>query len=99
MKNLCAFAENLLERNTEVLNYLENLGIYPKIKNGYYYPASGLAASIREIFSKEIEKSNIKTMYNTKVINVEKDNNKFIVTTVNKKIVCDLEHFCRHSIS
>jgi len=81
--------ENILERNTEVLNYLENLGIYPKIKNGYYYPASGLAASIREIFSKEIEKSNIKTMYNTKVINVEKDNNKFIVTTTNEKIVCD----------
>lgn len=81
--------EKILERNTKVLNYLENLGIYPKIKNGYYYPASGLAASIREIFSKEIEKSNIKTMYNTKVINVEKDNNKFIVTTTNEKIVCD----------
>lgn len=81
--------ETILEKNKEVLNYLESIGIYPKVKNGYYYPASGLAASIREIFDKEIKRCNIKTMYNTKVINIEKDNDKFIIETTNEKIICD----------
>lgn len=79
----------VLEKDSEVLNYLYSLGIYPKIKNGYYYPLSGLAASIREIFSKEIEKRNIKTMYNTKVLNVIKNIDKFIIETINEKVICD----------
>jgi len=81
--------ENILNKNNEVLNYLEKMGIYPKIKNGYYYPASGLAASIREIFEKELNRCNVKTLYNTKVLNVEKNNDKFIVDTSNEKINCD----------
>ena len=79
----------VLEKDSEVLNYLYSLGIYPKIKNGYYYPLSGLAASIREIFSKEIEKRNIKTIYNTKVLNVIKNIDKFIIETINEKVICD----------
>ena len=79
----------ILEKNNEVLNYLDNLGIYPKIKNGYYYPASGLSASIKEIFTKELEKSNIRIMYNTKVIDIVKDNDKFIVKTTKDNISCD----------
>ena len=81
--------KNILNKNNEVLNYLEKMGIYPKIKNGYYYPASGLAASIREIFEKELNRCNVKTLYNTKVLNVEKNNDKFIVDTSNEKINCD----------
>ena len=81
--------KKILVKKEEVLNYLDTLGIYPKIKNGYYYPASGLAASIREIFSKELEKSNIKVMYNTKVINVMKNADKFIIETTDDTITCD----------
>ena len=79
----------ILEKNKIGLNYLYDLGIYPNIKNGYYYPASGLAASIREIFSKELEKSNVKTLYNNKVISVIKNNDKYIIETKSEKITCD----------
>lgn len=79
----------ILEKNKEVLNYLDDLGIYPKIKNGYYYPASGVGASIREIFERELERNNVKTLYNTKVLNVIKNNEKFIVETTYEKIECD----------
>lgn len=72
-----------------VLNYLDSLGMYPKIKNGYFYPLSGLAASIREILEKNLDKSNIKTMYNTKVLEVKKENIKFIITTNNGILNCD----------
>jgi len=81
--------ENILNKNNEVLNYLEKMGIYPKIKNGYYYPASGLAASIREIFEKELERRNVKTLYNTKVLNVIKNDDGFIIETTYEKIECD----------
>lgn len=81
--------ENILEKKEEVLNYLYSIGIYPKIKNGYYYPASNLAASIREIFDNELKRNNIKTLYNTKVFSVEKINNKYLVKTNNEIIEAD----------
>lgn len=79
----------ILLNKDKVLNYLESLGIYPKIKNGYYYPMSLTSSSIREIFERNIEKSNIKTMYNTKVLDIKKDNNKFLIITDKKTINCD----------
>lgn len=79
----------ILFKENEVLNYLDILGIYPKIKNGCYYPMSLTASSIREILEKNINKSNIKTMYNTKVIDIKKDNNKFLVVTDKEEIKCD----------
>ena len=79
----------ILEHKNEVLDYLYSIGIYPKVKNGYYYPSSGLAASIREIFEKELDRCNVKTLYNTKVLNVEKNNNKFIITTEYETIDAD----------
>lgn len=79
----------ILFKENEVLNYLDSLGIYPKIKNGCYYPMSLTASSIREILEKNINKSNIKTMYNTKVIDIKKDNNIFLVVTDKETIKCD----------
>lgn len=79
----------ILLNKDKVLNYLESLGIYPKIKNGYYYPMSLTSSSIREIFERNIEKSNIKTMYNTKVLDIKKDNNKFLIITDKETINCD----------
>lgn len=79
----------ILEKKDEVLNYLNALGIYPKIKNNYYYPNSGLASSIREIFSREINKRNIKTLYNTLVKEIVKYNNQYIIKTINEEIICD----------
>ena len=79
----------ILNKKNEVYKYLESFGIYPKIKNGYYYPASGLATSIREIFTKEIEKSNIKTMFNTKVLNVKKEKSNFVIETTNGIVTCN----------
>ena len=66
-------------------SFLEGLGIYPKIKNGMYYPYSLSSASIREIFEKEIKKINFKT--NFKVTKIEKIDNIF-------KIYSDSEVIC-----
>ena len=80
---------NILKYKEEVLDYLYGLGIYPKIKNGYYYPASNISASIREIFERELKRNNINTLYNTKVIDIEKNNDGYIVVTDKEKIYAD----------
>jgi len=75
--------KNIMEKQEEVLDYLYHLGIFPKIKNGYYYPASSQAASVREIFERELDRYNVTKIYNNKVLCIEKSNDKYIVKTVN----------------
>ena len=77
------------DNKNKVLSYLESIGIYPKIKNGYYYPYSNQATSIREIFENEINSKNITFLNNTKVQNITKINNKFIIETDKGQIEAD----------
>ena len=39
----------------DTVRLFEELGIYPKIKNGYYYPASEQAVSVVEVFGMECD--------------------------------------------
>lgn len=74
----------------DVLNYLASIGIYPKIKNGYYYPYSNQASSIREIFQKKIESSSIEFKANFKVTDIKKQADGFVITSADGKTVkCD----------
>lgn len=70
-------------------NLLEKMGIYPKIKNGYYYPYSNQATSVREIFEREIKKSNIILKTNFKVEQIIKENNIFKIISNNEILECD----------
>ena len=81
--------DKILSKKEDVLNYLYKIGIYPKVKNGYFYPASGLATSVRELFEKEIERKNILTKYNTLVKDIYKENDKFVICTDTDKIYAD----------
>ena len=38
------------ENKSETLDFLDSIGIYPKVKNGYYYPFSNQAANHRRFF-------------------------------------------------
>lgn len=80
--------KKILEKKDKTFEYLSNLGIYPTIKDGYYYPHSLSSLSMKEIFTRALEKKvNIK--YNTEVLNVRKENNKFVVVTNNGDYRCD----------
>lgn len=73
----------------EVLYYLEKQGLYPKIKNGYYYPYSNQASSVREIFDSKI-KGKIRFISGFKVIDItEKDGKYFLLSSNGEKVVCD----------
>jgi len=70
--------------------FLDKLGIYPKIKNGYYYPYSNQAASIRELLEREIKKRKIDFRTSSKVKDVVKENEKFFIVLENgEKIRAD----------
>lgn len=63
----------------EVLDFFDKLGIIPKIKNGYYYPISNQAVSIRNALIEECIDSFVKIHANYLVKSIELKNNKFII--------------------
>lgn len=79
----------ILNNKDKVLEYLTNLGIYPYIKDGYYYPYNREAKSIRELFERNINYKNIEFINNSKVLEIKKENNKFIVKCENNQYNCD----------
>ena len=63
----------------EVLDFFNNLGIVPKIKNGYYYPISNQAISIRNTLIDECIDKMVKIYTNYLVEQIELKNNKFVI--------------------
>ena len=76
------------ENLKEVENFFSSLGIIPKIKNGYYYPFSNQATTIKNALVREVEK-NTKVLLETTVEKIDKVQNKFKVKTNNGVIECD----------
>ena len=62
-----------------VLMFINKLGIMYKTKNGYYYPFSNKASTIRDTLLYEISKKKISVKTNYIVNSITKDNNEFIV--------------------
>lgn len=81
---------NTEENRKMVLNFFENIGIVPMIKNGYYYPMSMQASSLRSALLKEIENKNIKIINNSCVKNIKKENDKFYIQYNNEEITSDV---------
>ena len=79
--------DKILMNQEECLNYLFSLGIYPIIKDGYYYPNSKEASSIRDVLVNSLDGVNI--LLDECVKNVEKKNKGFVVETNKQKIKCD----------
>ena len=73
----------------KVLEFFKEIGIEPKIKNGYYYPFSNQAVSIQNGLMSEIKNLDIEIKNNITVQEVKKENNKFIITTNEQNITAD----------
>ena len=78
--------ENLKE---EALNLFNQLGVYPKIKNGYYYPFSNQATTIKNILLKEIERKKIIIKNNFFVKEIKKKSTKFEIEGENEILKAD----------
>lgn len=63
----------------EVVPFFENLGIVAKVKNGYYYPYSNQASSVRSLLVKEASKKGVIFCLDTTVLDIYKEGLKFVV--------------------
>lgn len=57
---------------SKTLGFFEDLGIYPKERNGYLYPNSEQASSIVQVLMLECERLRVEFRYNEKVIEIKK---------------------------
>ena len=79
-KNEEYLKEIITKENTkELCKFYDSIGIVPKIKDGYYYPYSNMAISIKNALVTEVLKSNIKVICNYDVKSVDYKNNEFII--------------------
>ena len=69
-------------------DFFDKIGIVPKIKNGYYYPYSNQASSIKDILVNEVNRLKIEVVYDTYVTDIKKKD-KFIITTNNQEYTAD----------
>lgn len=76
------------ENQKEILSFFESIGITPKIKNGYYYPISNKAVSIRDALEIECKMLGIEIITDFKVENIIKKD-KFMISSQNTKIEAD----------
>ena len=83
--------ENIIteENKKEVLNFFDSIGIIPNIKEGYYYPYSNQAISIKNSLETELKNLNVEIIYNTYVEDITKEDDKFIIKTNNKCYISD----------
>ena len=75
---------------TMVLRLFTEIGIVPNIKNGYYYPYSGLAVSVREALKTECELLGVEIINDFLVTKIVKDND-FIINDemhADRVIIC-----------
>lgn len=93
------YHSNNLEILTEIINdtnknnvidFFKSLGIIPKIKNGYYYPMSNQAVSIKQALLIEAKLNNVKIINETRVNDVKYENNKYYIETNNGIYDCEV---------
>ena len=78
----------ILKESDKTLEFLYDLGLYPKIKKGYYYPYSNTSTSVREIFLRALLLKDVKIITNFKVDKITYDK-KFNIYSNNLKETCD----------
>ena len=69
--------------------FFDQLGIIPKVKNGYYYPYTNQASTMRNMLIHELANKNISIFYNTYVSNIIKKDGRFFIQTNNREFYAD----------
>ena len=77
------------ENKRKILDFFDRVNLVPYIKNGYYYPYSKEASTVRNILLDEVSNKNVKIVNNCKVKTIVKENDKFIINKNVENIICD----------
>lgn len=78
-----SFVRYILEQFTveECLSFFHSIGIYPKNKNGYYYPNSEQASSVTSALLYELERLNVKLSFETQVNDISPEKERVVIQT------------------
>lgn len=88
-KNIDIVDKIISDKNlNSVKEFFDNLGIIPKIKNGYYYPFSNQATTIKNALLREAELKGVNIICNSEVLDIEKKD-KFIIKCTDKEYTCN----------
>ncbi len=86
------------ENLSATLDRLEKIGIYPRIKNGYYYPYSNQATSVRELFEHKMTACRIDFYAGWKAERIVKEQDGFTIFSADgKRVRCDKVILCAGS--
>lgn len=72
-----------------VIDFFAYLGIIPKIKNGYYYPSSNQALSIKNALLSLVKEKNIIIKENILVESISYEKEKFVISYGDNKLIVD----------
>ena len=78
-----------LSDEKEVEYFFHKLGVIPRIKNGYYYPYSNQAESIRRILEEKVKSKNAILHMEEEVEKIDPKDQGFIITTKKEKYYFD----------
>lgn len=78
------------ENIDKVISFFEKLGIIPKIRDGYYYPFSNQATTIKNALVNECRRKGIIIKNNFLVSNIEKNETKYIIKSSDSIIEADI---------
>lgn len=79
-KDLAASALHYFQ-NYDTVNFFNEIGIYPKEKNGYYYPFSNQALSVVEALTAELERLSVQLILSCEVTAVRPNAGGFLIHT------------------
>lgn len=65
----------------DCVSFFHSIGIFPKEKNGYFYPNSEQAASVVYALTEELKRLNAKLLCSVIVENIKKENDMFSIIT------------------
>lgn len=66
--------------NHDVIKWFDSIGIPLYERNGYCYPYSNQAASVRNVFDSLLKEKSIKTVYNCSVYGISRKDGMFIIS-------------------
>ncbi len=81
--------KEILNKQNEVFKQLVSFGLVPKNKDGYFYPLSNQASSIRDMFKYQLLKKEIKIVNDFKLIDIQKIENTFLIKSKKETLECD----------
>lgn len=72
-----------------VCGFFSELGVYPKEKNGYYYPHSEQASSVLDVLRMELERLHVEILTGQECKSVVPQKRGFCIRLSDRELVCD----------